>query len=63
MPGKETRTLWCLVYDDPAPFEVIVYDSDKVSQLKEDIKDKKVLRDVSASSLVLWQVRVFYRTA
>jgi len=63
MPGEQTRTLWCLVDHDPTPFEVTVSDSVKIDLLKDAIKEKKVLRDVDASSLMLWQVRIFYRPA
>jgi len=63
MPGEQTRTLRCLVDHDPAPFGVTVYDSVNIDHLKDAIKEKKVLRDVDASSLMLWQVRIFYRPA
>jgi len=63
MPGKQTRTLWCLVYGDSAPFEVTVPDNAKIDYLKEAVREKKILRDVNASSLVIWQVRIFYRPA
>jgi hypothetical protein len=63
MPGEQTRTLWCLVDHDLAPFEVTVSDSVKIDLLKDAIKEKKVLHDVDASSLMLWQVRIFYRPA
>jgi Crinkler effector protein N-terminal domain len=63
MPG-EPRTLWCLV-GDHVPFDVTVYDGNKATHLKEAIKErnKKVFGDEDASSLVLWQVRIFYRPA
>jgi hypothetical protein len=54
MPGEHTHTLWCLVDHDPAPFEVTVSDSVKIDLLKDAIKEKKVLHDVDASSLMLW---------
>jgi len=63
MPAEQTRTLYCLVYGDPTPSEVTVPDNAKIDYLKEAIREKKALRDVDASSLVLWRVRIFYRPA
>ena len=65
MPGEQTRTLWCLVEGDHAPFDVIVYDNHNINYLKECIKEKKkqLLSKDDASSLELWKVRIFYITA
>ena len=63
MDGEDIRTLWCFIDSDTAPFQITVHADVNIDHLKKDIKVKtgKGLRDVAASSLVLWQVRIFYR--
>ena len=58
----ENILLWGLVDGDATPFElpsITVHSCATVGHLKKWIKEKKALHDVNASSLEVWQVRIF----
>ena len=58
MSDDAARTLWCLVEDQAAPFEVTAPGNASINQLKELIRDKGA--DVRfAKDLVLWKVGTF----
>ena len=59
MPGEQTRILWCLDDPDHAPAPVRVPESADIDYLKEVIKEKFGLHDVSTSRLVVWKVRIY----
>jgi len=61
MLGEDFLTLWCVVDGDPAPLKIPVHRDADIADLKKAIKGEKVLNHVSASNLVLWKVRIFYR--
>jgi len=63
MDGEDIRTLWYIIDGDSAPFQTILHADDNILHLKKQIKEEKVLRDVDASSLELWKVRIFHRPA
>ena len=59
--GEQTCTLWCLVDPDHAPAPVRVPESADIDYLKEAIKAKFGLHDVSTSRLVVLKVRIYRR--
>jgi hypothetical protein len=61
MLGENTRSLWCIVDGDPNPFEIVVTPSHKTNQLQEEVKLRKVLHNIDASSLKIWKVRTVNR--
>jgi hypothetical protein len=55
------RMLWCLVEGKSTLFQVDTPSSDNINQLKNLVhkgKDKGILRDVNATDLVVWKVRI-----
>ena len=61
MYGGDTRTFWCAVNGSSGPpFDISVHVDVNVNGLKKEIKTEMALRDVAASSLVLWKVYYYY---
>ena len=60
MSGDQSRTLWCLVYGDSAPFKIVAPVNIDVDDLKklvlEEVKQGDLI-NVNAKDLTLWKVR------
>ncbi len=63
MLGENFLSLWSVLDGHPAPFKTIVHRDADVADLKDAIKEdeENALRDLDASSLVLWMVSTICR--
>lgn len=61
MTGEETRTLWCVVEGESAPFYITVGVDVKINHLRWKINGVLGGIDESRASILLWKVSISYR--
>ena len=55
IPGGDLP-LWCVVYGNPVPFQIVVPSNFNVNRLKGEIKRDREFTGFPSSSLLLWKV-------